>query len=151
MSFLSYLVWKPFINRVWSLKIGKPTNFNLSILLTNIDYSNHFWSLDMVAIGPVQLRVTWPISCQNCQRLRDHLRNSGLPNVRFWILNSGISWCHLNNEKILYASVKKHRWTARVFHTNRDNLAKKKKKKKRKKKKKEEQEEVSIFAFLLFE
>ena len=45
---------------------------------------------------------------------------------------------------------KKHRWTARVFHTNRDNLAKKKKKK-RKKKKKEEQEEVSIFAFLLFE
>ena len=55
----------------------------------------------------------------------------------------------MNNEKILYASVKKHRWTARVFHTNRDNLAKKKKK--RKKKKKEEQEEVSIFAFLLFE
>ena len=61
----------------------------------------------MAVIGPVQLRVMWPISCQNCQRLRDHLRNRGLPNVRFWILNSGISWCRLNDEKILYASAKK--------------------------------------------
>ena len=61
----------------------------------------------MAVIGPVQLRVMWPISCQNCQRLKDHLRNRGLPNVRFWILNSGISWCPLNDEKILYASVKK--------------------------------------------
>ena len=61
----------------------------------------------MAVIGPVQLRVMWPISCQNCQRLKDHLRNRGLPNVRFWILNSGISWCRLNDEKILYASVKK--------------------------------------------
>ena len=61
----------------------------------------------MAVIGPVQLRVMWPISCQNCQRLKDHLRNRGLPNVRFWILNSGISWCRLNDEKILYASAKK--------------------------------------------
>ena len=80
----------------------------------------------MAVIGPVQLRVMWPISCQNCQRLKDHLRNRGLPNVRFWILNSGILWCRLNDEKILYAQSKKSLDRTCFSYWNPDNLAKKK-------------------------
>ena len=78
---------------------------------------------------------------------RPFIRNRGLPNVRFWILNSGISWCRLNNEKILYASVKKIS-RPHVFLIQILIIWQKKKKNRRRRKRRKR---FLYFLFLLFE